>query len=119
MNEKIIDEKKEKEGNDSIYIQDFYKDKEISKFLKHLLNINIQRILSDLNKYIDCGDWKNCLILIDKIIEHKIFKYAKEDYKKDLLDILIKKLLPNIYIYQQSDVEEIFELIYYNMKYLI
>ena len=118
MNEKIIDEKKEKEGNDSIYIQDFYKDKEISKFLKHLLNINIQRILSDLNKYIDCGDWKNCLILIDKIIEHKIFKYAKEDYKKDLLDILIKKLLPNIYIYQQSDVEEIFELIYYNMKYL-
>ena len=38
---------------------------------------------------------------------HNIFKYAKEEYKKDLLDILIKKLLPNIFIYLQSDVEEI------------
>ena len=118
MDEKIIEENKQKEEKDSVCIKDFYKDKEISKFLNHILNINIQRILSDLNKYIECGDWKNCLILIDKIIEHKIFKYAKEEYKKNLLDIIIKKLLPNIYIYQQSDVEEIFELIYYNTKYL-
>lgn len=32
MNEKIIEEKKQKEEKDSVCIKDFYKDKEISKF---------------------------------------------------------------------------------------
>ena len=118
MNGKIIYEKKEIERNDSSGIKDFYKDKDIPKFLNYILNINIQRILSDLNNYIESGDWKNCVILIEKLVCHNIFKYAKEEYKKDLLDILIKKLLPNIFIYLQSDVEEILELIYYTMKHI-
>ena len=58
------------------------------------------------------------MLLINKLNYHRIFKYANDEYKKQFLDILIKKLLPNIYIYLESDVDEILEIIYYTIKYV-
>ena len=113
-----MDLKQEVEESKRTDIKDFYKDKEISMFLYHIIDINIQRILSDLNHYIECGDWKSCKILTNKLLTQKIFKYTKVENKKKLLDILIQKLLPNIYIYLESDVDEILELIYCNLRHL-
>ena len=118
MDEKMIDKGKNKDEKDFVSIKDYYKDKEISKFLNNIVDINIKKILSQLNNYIECGDWKSCMILNNKLIAFRIFKYASEEYKKQLLDILIKKMLPNFYLYLEADIDEIFELIYYTLKYI-
>ena len=114
----MIDKGKNKDEKDFVSIKDYYKDKEISKFLNNIVDINIKKILSQLNNYIECGDWKSCMILNNKLIAFRIFKYASEEYKKQLLDILIKKMLPNFYLYLEADIDEIFELIYYTLKYI-
>ena len=111
-------EKEEKIEKDIVEIKDYFKEKEISNFFNNLISLNIKRIISDLYNYIESGDWKSCLILIRKLLYVRIFKYANEEYKKIFLDILIKKLLPNMYIYLQEDIEIIFELIYYTLKYV-
>ena len=113
-----IKKDEDKEENYSVCVNDFYKEKEIQKFLMHILNVNIKRIISDLNNYIECGDWKSCIILINKLVNFRIFRYANEEMKKNILDVVIKKLLPNIYLYLPSDVEQIIELIYYTIKYV-
>ena len=110
--------KEEKIEKNIVEIKDYFKEKEISNFFNNLISLNIKRIISDLNNYIESGDWKSCLILIRKLLYVRIFKYANEEYKKIFLDILIKKLLPNMYIYLQEDIEIIFELIYYTLKYV-
>ena len=115
MSEKLSNDKDE---NYSVCVNDFFKDKEIQKFIMHILDINIKRIISDLNNYIECGDWKNCIILVNKLVNFRIFRYANEELKKNILDIIIKKLLPNIYLYLPSDVEQIIELLYYTIKYV-
>ena len=118
-----MDDKGERNNEEEIEniadnLKDYYKNKEIFKFIKYIISINIKKILSDLNNYIESGDWKSCMLLINKLNYHRIFKYANEEYKKQFLDILIKKLLPNIYIYLESDVDEILEIIYYTIKYV-
>ena len=90
-----IKKDEDKEENYSVCVNDFYKEKEIQKFLMHILNVNIKRIISDLNNYIECGDWKSCIILINKLVNFRIFRYANEEMKKNILDVVIKKLLPN------------------------
>ena len=102
--------------NNDINIIYFYQDKEISMFMNNIIKINIQRIFSDLNNLIDKGDWKKCILLINKLIIKDIYKYLNEDYKIKFLDILIKQLLPNIYLYLESNVNDIFEFIYKILK---
>ena len=111
-------ETEEKIENDAVDIKDYYKEKEISEFFNNLININLKKILSILNNYIDCGDWKSCVLLTNKILLHRIFKYANEEYKTKFLDVLIKQLLPNLYLYLETEVENILELIYYTIKYV-
>ena len=118
MDEKMKKETQENLENDAVNIKDYYKEKEISEFFYNLININIKRVISDLNKYIECGDWKSCILLTNKLLLNKIFKYANEKYKTEFLDILIKKLLPNIVIYLETDVDDILELIFYTIKYV-
>ena len=118
MDEKMKVETEEKIENDAVDIKDYYKEKEISGFFNNLININLKKILSILNNYIDCGDWKSCVLLTNKILLHRIFKYANEEYKTKFLDVLIKQLLPNLYLYLETEVENILELIYYTIKYV-
>lgn len=113
MSAQINEENIEKDDINIIY---FYQDKEISMFMNNIIKINIQRIFSDLNNLIDKGDWKRCILLINKLIIKDIYKYLNEDYKIKFLDILIKQLLPNIYLYLESNVNDIFEFIYKILK---
>ena len=118
MDETNKNELKENINNIAVEIKDYYKEKEIHNFINGILNVYIKRILLDLNNYIENGDWKNCILLINKLVLHKMFKYANEEYKIKFLDILIKKLLHNIYIYLESDVDSVLEIIYYTLKYV-
>ena len=70
MDEKMKVETEEKIENDAVDIKDYYKEKEISEFFNNLININLKKILSILNNYIDCGDWKSCVLLTN----NKIFR---------------------------------------------
>jgi hypothetical protein len=118
MDEKIKKDGEEKNEVDAVNIKDYYQDKEIFRFFNNLIDINIKKVISILNNYIECGDWKSSIILIDKVLQNSIFKYANEKYKTKFIDILIKKLLPNIFIYLDSEVDEIFEFLYYILKYV-
>ena len=60
-------EKKLKLENFAVDIRDFYMDKEISNFMKDFINVNLKKFLLDLNNYAECADWKNCVILIEKL----------------------------------------------------
>ena len=80
-------------------IGNIYAEQEISDFVKDFININLKRIISDLNNYIECGDWKRCSSIIEKLIVNRfIIKYANETYKIRLLDIIIQKLLFTIFL---------------------
>ena len=118
MDETKKDKLKEKTEDLIVEIKDYYREKEIYNFMNAIIDVHIKKILLDLNNYIENGDWKNCILLINKLTIQKIFKYAKEEYKIKFLDILIKKLLPNIYIYLEYDLDGVFEIIYYTLKYI-
>ena len=118
MDETKKDKLKENTEDIVVEIKDYYREKEIYNFMKGIIDVHIKRILLDLNNYIENGDWKNCILLINKLTIHKIFKYATEEYKIKFLDILIKKLLHNIYIYSEDDLDGVFDIIYYTLKYV-
>ena len=118
MDETKKDKLKENTEDIVVEIKDYYREKEIYKFMKGIIDVHIKRILLDLNNYIENGDWKNSILLINKLTIHKIFKYATEEYKIKFLDILIKKLLHNIYIYSEDDLDGVFDIIYYTLKYV-
>ena len=112
-------EKKLKLENFAVDIRDFYMDKEISNFMKDFINVNLKKFLLDLNNYAECGDWKNCTLLIEKLnILKFILKHANEEYKIKLADIIIQKLLPNIYLYLQFSINDLIEILYYTLKYI-
>ena len=121
MNDIIINEYQHKKDNyeyDEKDLSNYYQDKEIAKFLSTIYTNNLKRILKELNNYIESGDWKNCMIFINKIGLHKVFKRAPYELKKEFLDLIINKLLPNIYIYLESEVDELLELLYTTLKYM-
>ena len=121
MNDIIINEYQHKKDNyeyDEKDLSNYYQDKEIAKFLSTIYTNNLKRILKELNNYIEGGDWKNCMIFINKIGLHKVFKRAPYELKKEFLDLIINKLLPNIYIYLESEVDELLELLYTTLKYM-
>ena len=99
-------------------IGNIYAEQEISDFVKDFININLKRIISDLNNYIECGDWKRCSSIIEKLIVNRfIIKYTNETYKIRLLDIIIQKLLFNIYFYLERDLNDLFEVLFFILKY--
>ena len=73
----------------------YFKDKEIGLFLEEFLDKQSDKIIKDLNDLYENGDIKGCNDLIKKINENRAFKIFSKEKKIVLLDIIIKKLLPN------------------------
>ena len=92
-------------------ITEYYKDKDIAQFFKTLLDNRINRMLEELNHYYDIGDWRNCIILLKKININRLFPLFKKEYKIQLLDTIMNKLIPNIYFYSMSDINLIIEFL--------
>ena len=74
----------------------YFQDKEIGTFLDEFLDKKADQILKDLNLFYENGDLKACNELIKKINENRLFKIFSKEKKIILLDIIIKKLLPNL-----------------------
>lgn len=81
----------------------YFKDKEIGSFLEEFLDKKADKIIEDLNTLYENGDLKGCNDLIKKINDNRAFKIFYKDKKTTLLDIIIKKLLPN-FIDSPSDI---------------
>jgi hypothetical protein len=92
-------------------ITEYYKDKDIAQFFKTLLDNRINRMLEELNHYYDIGDWRNCIRLLKKININRLFPLFKKEYKIQLLDTIMNKLIPNIYFYSMSDINLIIEFL--------
>ena len=73
----------------------YFKDKEISSFLEEYLDRQADRIINDLNNLYSNGDVKACNDIVKKINENRIFRIFSKEKKIILLDIIIKKILPN------------------------
>ena len=117
-----IKENEEKENEEIIYnfknqILTIYKDKEIGLFLLETLNKNNNKIIEQLNEYYKVGNWRSCIILIKKLTVNKIFKLLNNEKRKELLDIMEKKLIPYIYIYSKADINVIIEFLSCNISY--
>ena len=81
----------------------YFKDKEIGTFLESFFDNQADKIISDLNNFYENGDLKSCNALIKKINENRIFRIFSKEKKIVLLDIIIKKILPN-FIDSPSDI---------------
>ena len=81
----------------------YFKDKEIGTFLENFLEKQSDKIIKDLNDLYENGDLKACNELIKKMNESRAFKIFSKEKKIILLDIIIKKLLPN-FIDSPSDI---------------
>ena len=91
-------EKENKNSNITYYkYTQYFKDKEIGDFLNEFLDNQADKILKDLNEFYENGDLKRCNELIKKINDNRLFKIFSKDKKIKLLDIIIKKILPNLF----------------------
>ena len=113
---KIDLKKEEKDDITEKKITEYYKDKEIAQFFKTILDNKINRILEELNNYYELGDWRNCVIILKKITINKLFPLFIKEKKIKLLDIIINKLIPNIYFYSMSDIILIIEFLTSNHR---
>ena len=113
--EKIIKNEKENDS-DNLKNEDFYEDKKLGKFFELILDKNINKIIDELNHYYEVGDWKNCIIIIKKITMNSIFYSIKKEKKIELLDLIINKILYNIYFYSMQDINIIIEFFANNIK---
>ena len=75
---------------------DYFKQKELGSFLDTFLSQQTDKILEDLNNSYERGDLKNCNEIIRKINDNRMFKIFSPEKKIILLDLIIKKLLPNL-----------------------
>ena len=83
---------------DSTYkkYSNYFKQKEIGNFIDSFLEQNVDKIIQDLNESYEKGDLKNCNEIIQKINDNRMFQIFSAEKKIILLDIVIKKLLPNL-----------------------
>ena len=91
---------------DNISIQKYtkyFKDKEIGIFLEEFYAKQSDKLINELNNFYENGDLKGCNDLIKKINDSRIFRILSKENKIKLLDIIIKKLLPN-FIDSPSDI---------------
>ena len=75
---------------------DYFKQKELGCFLDSFLSEQVDKILDDLNNSYENGDLKKCNEIIQKIDENRMFKIFSAEKKVILLDLIIKKFLPNL-----------------------
>ena len=75
---------------------DYFKQKELGCFLDSFLSEQVDKILHDLNNSYENGDLKKCNEIIQKIDENRMFKIFSAEKKVILLDLIIKKFLPNL-----------------------
>ena len=81
----------------------YFQDKDIGNFLEEFYAKQSDKIINDLNNFYENGDLKACNDLIKKINDSRIFRILSKENKIKLLDIIIKKLLPN-FIDSPSDI---------------
>ena len=83
---------------DSTYkkYSNYFKQKEIGNYIDSFLEQNVDKIIQDLNESYEKGDLKNCNEIIQKINDNRMFQIFSTEKKIILLDIVIKKLLPNL-----------------------
>ena len=74
----------------------YFKQKEIGTFLDSFLPKQADKIIEDLNNSYEKGDLRNCNEIIKKINENRLFKIFSSEKKIILLDLIIKKILPNL-----------------------
>ena len=112
--EKII--KKEENDEDILQIEDYYENKNLAKFFSLILEKNINKIIEELNHYYEIGDWKNCILLIKKMTINTILIAFNKEQKIKLLDLIVNKIIYNIYFYSMLDMNFIMEFLAYNVK---
>ena len=93
------------------YFEKYYKDKKIYNFWCSIIKQNTIKIIEQLNKYYELGDWRNCALLIQKIKLNKIFNLLNEEKRIELLDLLTKKILKKMYVYSPSDINIIMQFL--------
>ena len=115
---KIEEKNSSEEEENGPIIKDFYQDKEIGSFFESIIENTNNKIIDQLNHYYEIGDWANCILLMKKITLNSIFKSFKKDKKKELLDLITKKLIYNIYFYSMPDINIIIEFLSNNISYI-
>ena len=73
----------------------YFKEKEIGLFLDKYFDKQADKILKDLNTLYESGDLRGCNELIKKINDNRIFRIFSKEKKVLLLDMILKKVLPN------------------------
>ena len=73
----------------------YFKEKEIGLFLDKYFDKQADKILKDLNTLFESGDLRGCNELIKKINDNRIFRIFSKEKKVLLLDMILKKVLPN------------------------
>ena len=118
IDEKEKEKEKDKKNNEDkenynfeSYYDKYYKDKNIYNFWCSIINQNTIKIIEQLNKYYEMGDWRNCALLIQKITLNKIFNLLNEEKRIELLDLLTKKILKKMYVYSSSDINIIMQFL--------
>ena len=78
-----LNNKKEDEDIDDITfkLKEFYKDQEIAQFFESTILKKGKKIIEELNHYYENNDWRNCIIIIKKIILNKLFEYFNKQLK--------------------------------------
>ena len=111
-------EKKDKEKNEDkenynfeLHYDKYYKDKNIYKFWCSIIKQNTIKIIEQLNKYYEMRDWRNCTLLIQKTTLNKIFSLLNEEKRIELLNLLTKKILKQMYVYSASDINIIMQFL--------
>ena len=74
----------------------YFEQKEIGSYLDSFLSQKCDKIIQDINESLENGDIKNCNEIIRKINEGRIFRIFSKEKKIIFLDIIIKKILPNL-----------------------
>ena len=74
----------------------YFKQKEIGTFIDSFLSQKTDKIIEDLNNSYENGDLKNCNEIIKKIDDNRLFKIFSSEKKIVLLDLITKKILPNL-----------------------
>ena len=113
--EKENKNKEKSEDKENYYFEShyekYYKDKNIYNFWCSIIKQNTIKIIEQLNKYYEIGDWRNCALLIQKITLNKIFSLLNEEERIELLDLLTKKILKKMYVYSASDINIIMKFL--------
>ena len=84
--------------NNSSYSKftNYFTQKELGLYLEKFLEEKADKIIQDLNISYEKGDLKNCNEIIQKINDNRLFKIFSSEKKIILLDIIIKKIFPNL-----------------------